>query len=514
MNGWYHSPANYAASTSSNVASPSPAPAQNAAAPPQSSNSNYSPDVVANPWNTSLLWSSGIISDHDPRSNFLPTSHWLNQSMPANVNTAPISYYYTSNTAGDTVNFYFYGHGLSVLDFRGPSRGRYNLTIDNTTSAIIDAYSQTDELANATGAELPPVIWTSNTMNEGTHSVVMSNLNNASMDYWGVVINPNNYKPGKSFVEEHGDVKTVVIASTVTAAVMVIVFALVAGLFYYFKMVRPRRRRQAAMDAEKKESLLPSTYDSSRNEDTGDMGERSLLRLNTAFLSSQGDLGRVPSRVTATTNESQYWMQPEGAFVPDDSYERQERTRGEAMFQEVRLESEENSALSSPIEYDGSPVSEVGPTTFSSEMGRPLSPLSPTNPAYATANTPTRQYPFWAPEERSPPTSTSMDLNNSRPAVNPFQDPTSPTSPMSPSGLTRSISRRGPLPTPPTALSALPPPTTTPPPRMELEDSGGGRNWRIEQDACSLHLSEEGMWDDRTGETLLPPPYAPRDYSH
>ncbi len=35
------------------------------------------------PWNTSLLWSSGIADNRDPHSNFLPAHNWHNNTMPA-----------------------------------------------------------------------------------------------------------------------------------------------------------------------------------------------------------------------------------------------------------------------------------------------------------------------------------------------------------------------------------------------------------------------------------------------
>lgn len=517
---------------------------------------SVTPDVVANPWNTSLLWSSGIVDNRDPRSSFWPAQNWINSSVPSNVNTAPISYYYASSTAGDSVNFYFTGHGLSVLDFRGPHRGKYNVTIDNASSVVIDAYSETDELAQASGSELPPVIWTSDTFDEGTHSVLMSNLNNITdMQFWGVVINPNNYRPGKSFMHTSSDAKLIIIASTVTAVIMVLIFILVGSVVYYYKLVRPRRRFQAQMDADRKdESLLPS---SSANADgpvrPPATGSSSQLRLNTNFLSSQGDLGRVPSRVTATTNESQYWLRPETEM--GEITDTRQSTRISTLFQEVRLDSQQPSALSSPT--DLSPASELDPTStvLSAELSDPLSPLSPTNNAYAPAYTPTHHFSFWEAghaQERQPPThhhSSSLNLHfasnnpfasardsshwdharlSSTPGRNPFQDPSASASGIS---LVRTASRR-PLPTPPSANTPISPmtvvyPSTTPltPDTARQSQNGGtdgnsqlsssvarsaSQRYRIEQDACSLHLSEDGIVDDHTGERLLPPPYAPR----
>lgn len=539
--------------TSDNNASPQ----QNSA----SSDAPMTPDVVANPWNTSLLWSSGILDNRDPRSSFWPASNWRNASVPENVNTAPIGYYYTSSTAGDSVNFYFSGHGLSVLDFRGPSRGKYNVTIDNTTSVIVDAYSTTDELAKSSGSELPPAIWTSETFAEGTHYVVMSNLNNVSdMNFWGVVINPNNYKPGKSFVAATSNTKVIVIASSVTAAVMTSLFLLVGSLVYYYKLLRPRRQLQAQFDAERKHGLLPPSSSSS-NLDATRSRRSSPLRLDTNFLTSQGDLGRVHSRVTATTNESQYWVRPatELAQVTDT----RQSNRTPAVFQEICLERSDVSAASSPVQ-DFSPVSEigVGSTLFQTEIGEPLSPLSPTNAAYATAHTPTHHFAFWEnipapngqPEMRqlsshqhssSLPFDSSMNASAAPaagassshfhhdriapiPNANPFRDPPAPTA----TSLTRTGSRR-PLPIPPTSASPVSPMTTLSPfanpptlPSASSDQSGtadtslqspvsvgrrASQRYRIEQDACSFHLSEDGMFDDHTGETLLPPPYAPRD---
>lgn len=526
-------------------------------------NISVTPDVVANPWNTSLLWSAGILDNRDPRSTFWPLANWYNVSVPSNVDTSPIEYYYTSDTAGDFVNFYFTGHGLSVLDYRGPRRGRYNITIDNRSSYIVDAYSDTDELARASGSQLPPVIWTSETLFEGTHSVVMTNLNNlTNIDFWGVVINPNNYRAGKSFMPSESNVKTIIIASSVTATIMFLIFILVGSLVYYCKLVRPRRRLQAQMDADRKETLLPSPSSTQNTSRQSATGSSSRLRLNTAFLSSQGDLGRVPSRVTATTNESQYWVRPE-AEMSQIAHTRQS-SRTPALFQEIRIGSPQTSALSSPTEF--SPTSEIHPssTFFSSGYAEPLSPVSPTNPADATAHTPTHTMPFGrepASQEHAHPrhptshhyshsldlltnsvsnVSSPIDANrahlhhsrmSSLPNANPFQDPVAPSSGTT---LARTGSRR-PLPTPPSATTPVSPMTmfpastvatttaTTSPtdytrshqsvsPNSHLQvSSSTGRAYRVEQDACSLHMSEDGMFDDHTGETLLPPPYAPRD---
>ena len=560
-----------ATATQSTIASSTQTPSyysSNASVTPAYATSNTSsdtapvtPDVVANPWNTSLLWSSGILDNHDPRSNFWPAKNWQNSSVPANVNTAPISYYYSSSEAGDSVNFYFTGHGLSVLDFRGPSRGRYNVTIDNAYSAIIDAYSETDELAQASGSQLPPVIWTSTTFEEGTHSVIMSNLNNISdMHFWGVVINPNNYKPGSSFRPSRStNTKLIIIASTVTAVVMVGIFILVGSIIYYCKLIRPRRRAQAQMDAERKESLLSTSPPSANTSRRTPRSSTSQLRLNTNFLSSQGDLGRVPSRVTATTNESQYWLRSETELAQISDATRTS-TRTPALFQEVHLASPVDSASSSPIDF--TPASEIDPssTIYSTETGEPLSPLSPTNHAYATAHTPTHHMAFWdtgnTPREQAPsrplpshhhssslhlypsshnfsnpnaaaPAAASSYVHHARvassPDANPFQDPVNPFA--TGTSLTRAGSRR-PLPTPPTATTPISPLTTLSPVSAvssehtrsnhsastnPTETTTAGRAYRVEQDACSLHLSEEGMFDDHTGETLLPPPYAPRD---
>ncbi|KAJ1024112.1 hypothetical protein NDA16_002951 [Ustilago loliicola] len=353
-----------------------PSPTYAAALSPDTS--PVTPDVVANPWNTSLLWSGGILDNRDPRSTFWPAANWRNSSVPSNVDTSPIDYFYSSSNTGDSVNFYFTGHGLSVLDYRGPRRGRYNVTIDNVTSVIIDAYSETDELAKASGSQLPPVIWTSETFQEGTHSVVMSNLNNITdMDFWGVVINPNNYRAGKSFMPSESNVKTIIIASSVTATIMFLIFILVGSFVYYCKLVRPRRRLQAQMDADRKEALLPNSSSSQNTSRQTAMRSSSRLRLDTAFLSSQGDLGRVPSRVTATTNESQYWVRPEAEMAQIADTRQPSRTP--ALFQEIRLGSPHPSTLSSPTEF--SPTSEVLPssTFFSTEYAEPLSPLSANN---------------------------------------------------------------------------------------------------------------------------------------
>lgn len=524
------------------------------------SNVPITPDVVANPWNTSLLWSSGIIDNRDPRSSFWPASNWRNTSVPDNVNTSPIDYYYTSLTAGDSVNFYFTGHGLSVLDYRGPFRGKYNVTIDNTTSVIIDAYSHIDELADSSGTQLPPAIWTSDTFDEGTHYVVMSNLNNfTDMNFWGVVINPNNYRPGKSFMPATSNTKVIIIASTLTAVVMIGLFLLIGSLLYYYKLVRPRRLLQAQIDNERKDVLLPPRSSSSNFETSGSR-RSSRLRLDVNFLASQGDLGRVPSRVTATTTESQYWVRSQ-TELPQGTDMRQS-SRAPAIFQEIRLDSSQVSATSSPT--DLSPVSEInlGSTIYSTENGQPFSPLSATTPAHVTAQAQPHHPAPWNAESvtnsrsgtNQPPShqrSGSMNLysssngpaalpagtstsylhhsrNGSLPYANPFQDPTAPAA----NRLARTGSRR-PLPMPPTATSpvstmAHPSPSATSPtssaadpnhsgttettPQASVSvDRSASQRYRIEQDACSFHLSEDGMFDDHTGETLLPPPYAPRD---
>ncbi|TKY87561.1 hypothetical protein EX895_003575 [Sporisorium graminicola] len=520
------------------------------------------PDVVANPWNTSLLWSGGIVDNRDPHSTFWPASNWHNLTVPGNVDTQPIGYYYSSSTAGDSVNFYFSGHGLSVLDFRGPTRGRYNVTIDNTTSVVIDAYSTTDELAQSSGTQLPPAIWTSETIDEGTHYVVMSNINNASdMNFWGVVINPNNYKPGKSFMPVTSNTKVILIASTVTAVVMLGLFILFGTFFYQYKIVRPRRRLQQQVDSERKDTLLPPRSSSSshrRLSAAAAAASSSRLRLDTNFLASQGDIGRVPSRVTATTDESQYWVRPQSQLA--EVIDMRQSTRTPAVFQEIRLSSHQDSVASSPIDY--SPDSEVGVSP--TELRQPLSPLSPTNLASATASTPTHYTAFWdarsvpyapSPIHHLPSHHHSSSLNldastngqsihgvgpstnyshhcrvASAPFANPFQDPTSATA--APIRLARAGSRR-PLPTPPTAASPISPmitpsplsiPSPAPTPSFHQNSASNtslqpstrlsrnaSQRYRVEQDACSLHLSEDGLFDDHTGETLLPPPYAPRD---
>ncbi|GAC76256.1 hypothetical protein PANT_20d00023 [Moesziomyces antarcticus T-34] len=496
------------------------------------------PDVVANPWNTSLLWSAGIVDNRDPRSNFWPIANWRNFSIPSNIDTAPIQYYYSSSNEGDSVNFVFTGHGLSVLDYRGPSRGEYNLTIDNTTTVVINAYSANDELAAATGSQLPPVIWTSDTLDEGTHSVVMSNMNNQThMHFWGIVINPNNYVPGKSFLHIASNVKTIIIASTVTASVMLLLFAIAASLFYYCKLVRPRRRLQSQMDAERKDlSLLPHSISSSS---TANSSSRSQLRLDTAFLSSQGDLGRVPSRVTATTNESQYWLQPDihHSLTADTSTRPSNRVH--ALFQEVTPISPTLSSPSSPTANTPATELDSSATAYSTSFGcEPVSPISPSN-AYATAQSPTQHRNFW---DASHQYSVAARPNHARGAstsdVDPFQDAHSVS--LSPTSLTRSASRR-PLPTPPTSMTPVSPVTlplppavpprpnqtigtahipTSPatsslgpavPPRPTSSAERESSRYRVEQDACSIHFSDNGLFDDHTGETLLPPPYAPRD---
>ncbi|EST07386.2 hypothetical protein PSEUBRA_003208 [Kalmanozyma brasiliensis GHG001] len=524
------------------------------------------PDVVANPWNTSLLWSSGILDNRDPRSTFSPSANWRNMSMPSNVDTAPISYYFSSSTAGDSVDFCFSGHGLSVLDYRGPTRGRYNLTVDNTTSVIIDAYSSTDELAKASGAELPPAIWTSETFDEGNHYVVMTNLNNVSdMNFWGVVINPNNYRPGKSFVSSGTNTKLIIIASSVTAVVMFGIFILIGSLIYYYKLVRPRRRLQAQIDTERKDAAL-LTRPSSSNVVTDSYG-RSLssssstrLRLDTNFLASQGDLGRAPSRITATTNESQFWVRSETDLAL--ALDNRRSTRTPAVFQEIRLGSVRDSAASSPVDLSPTSDFDASSTMYNTELGQPLSPLSPTNPAYAPAQTLSNQASFWgaapalqrqASTHQLPSHRHSNSLNSgsigdhsaaqaartadtslqhvraaSTPDANPFKDPRST---MALSNLARTGSRR-PLPTPPTAAASpvgpMPPqsPAVAGPPFPEAGQRhstsipehpsaslgrSASQHYRFEQDACSFHLSDDGMVDDHTGETLLPPPYAPRD---
>ncbi|ETS60350.1 hypothetical protein PaG_05551 [Moesziomyces aphidis] len=496
------------------------------------------PDVVANPWNTSLLWSAGIVDNRDPRSNFWPIANWRNFSIPSNIDTAPIQYYYSSSNEGDSVNFVFTGHGLSVLDYRGPSRGEYNLTIDNTTTVVINAYSANDELASATGSQLPPVIWTSDTLDEGTHSVVMSNMNNQThMHFWGIVINPNNYVPGKSFLHIASNVKTIIIASTVTASVMLLLFAIAASLFYYCKLVRPRRRLQSQMDAERKDlSLLPHSISSSS---TANSSSRSQLRLDTAFLSSQGDLGRVPSRVTATTNESQYWLQPDihHSLTADTSTRPSNRVH--ALFQEVTPISPTLSSPSSPTANTPATELDSSATAYSTSFGcEPVSPISPSN-AYATAQSPTQHRNFW---DASHQYSVAARPNHARGAstsdLDPFQDAHSVS--LSPTSLTRSASRR-PLPTPPTAMTPVSPVTlplppavpprpnqtigaahipTSPatsslgpavPPRPTASAERESSRYRVEQDACSIHFSDNGLFDNHTGETLLPPPYAPRD---
>ncbi|KAJ1021523.1 hypothetical protein NDA13_005562 [Ustilago tritici] len=486
------------------------------------------PDVVANPWNTSLLWSDGIMDNRDPRSTFWPLTSWHNSSVPSNVDTSPIEYYYQSTTAGDFVNFYFIGHGISVLDYRGPRRGRYNVSIDDATSFIIDAYSVTDELAKASGSQLPPVISTSETFYEGTHSVVMTNLNNLTeMDFWGVVINPNNYRAGKSFMPSASNVKTIIIASSVTATIMFLIFILVGSLIYYCKLVRPRRRLQAQMDADRKEALLPNSSSSQntfRASRQTAMGSSSRLRLDTTFLSSQGDLGRVPSRVTAATNESQYWVPPQSEMA-QVSITRQPTTRTPALSQEIRLGSPQPSALPSPT---GSRLHSSSSTCLPSAI------------QLVEYGVPTDQDRSIGVGRRE------GDSHHSRisslPNANPFQDPIAPSS-------TTTLARAGsrlPLPTPPTATTPISPMTTISPfstststatatattaaattsssptnytrsnnsiaPSNQLQVSSSARRaYRTEQDACSLHMSEDGMFDDHTGETLLPPPYAPRD---
>ncbi|SYW80103.1 uncharacterized protein UBRO2_03371 [Ustilago bromivora] len=502
-------PQDAAAPTTNNYASANPT----SAAAPSGDAIPLIPDMVANPWNTSLLWSDGIMDNRDPRSTFWPLTSWHNSSVPSNVDTSPIEYYYQSTTAGDFVNFYFIGHGLSVLDYRGPRRGRYNVSIDDATSFIIDAYSVTDELAKASGSQLPPVIWNSETLYEGTHSVVMTNLNNLTeMDFWGVVINPNNYRAGKSFMPSASNVKTIIIASSVTATIMFLIFILVGSLIYYCKLVRPRRRLQAQMDADRKEALLPnssSSQDTFRASRQTAMGSSSRLRLDTTFLSSQGDLGRVPSRVTAATNESQYWVRPQSEMA-QVSITRQPTTRTPALFQEIRLGSPQPSTLPSPTESTIQLVEYGVPTDQDRSIGAGRR---------------------------------EGDSHHSRisslPNANPFQDPIAPST----TTLARAGSRR-PLPTPPTATTPISSMTTISPfstststatattaaattsssptnytrsnnsraPSNQLQVSSSARRaYRTEQDACSLHMSEDGMFDDHTGETLLPPPYAPRD---
>ncbi|CDS02145.1 uncharacterized protein SPSC_03412 [Sporisorium scitamineum] len=570
MNATYNAPYSANSGSSSSYHSDQTSSSSYTNAANMSSDAPITPDVVANPWNTSLLWSAGIVDNRDPQSTFWPATHWHNVSVPANVDTQPIDYYYSSSTAGDSVNFYFSGHGLSVLDFRGPTRGKYNVTIDNVTSVIIDAYSTTDELASSSGTQLPPAIWTSETIDEGTHYVVMSNLNNVSdMNFWGVVINPNNYRPGKSFMPPTSNTKVILIASTVTAVVMLGLFILIGSLFYQYKIVRPRRRFQAQMDSERKDVLRPprsssSGLDNSPFRRSSAAASSSRLRLDTNFLASQGDLGRVPSRVAATTDESQYWVRPQTQLA--QVIDTRQTSRTPAVFQEILLASPHDSVASSPVDF--SPVSEMGvsPTAYSTELRQPLSPLSPTNLASATASTPTHHTTFWdsrpvpygqSPIHQLPSHRQSNSLNNSHtvlgagpgagagagastnyfhhsrvasaPLVNPFQDPSAPASA---TRLARTGSRR-PLPTPPTAASPISPMTTLSPlaapssamrsnsnqnstPNTPLQSSlSVGRNasqrYRVEQDACSLHLSEDGLFDDHTGETLLPPPYSPRD---
>ncbi|GAC94295.1 hypothetical protein PHSY_001866 [Pseudozyma hubeiensis SY62] len=557
--GVYGAPGGGSSTPTSSVAAHSSVPAQYSSSISNDSDdsngvastASMTPDVVANPWNTSLLWSSGIVDNRDPRSSFWPASNWHNISVPQNVDTAPIGYYYSSSTAGDSVNFYFTGHGLSVLDYRGPTRGKYNVTIDNVTSVIVDAYSNVDELAKSSGTELPPAIWTSETFEEGTHYVVMSNLNNITdMNFWGVVINPNNYRPGKSFKAPASNTKVIVIASTVTAVVMIGIFLLVGSLVYYYKLLRPRRLLQQQLDLERKEALLPPSS-SSTNLDVPASPTSSRLRLDTNFLASQGDLGRVPSRVTATTNESQYWVRSETELA--HFQETRQSSRTPALFQEIRLESAQDSPLYSPV--DCSPVCEMGmgSTIYSTEFGRPLSPLSPTNPAYATAQTPAYQLPFsqsrpvpnTCETTNQPPSHQhlgSLNLNSSansptvpgehaslshshhhRAASVPMAYTSrDPSAPATVTDLVRTGSRR-PLPTPPTTVSPISPMTTFPPsaqpsivatatpPSSVSVGRSASQRYRVEQDACSFRLSDDGIFDDHTGEALLPPPYAPRD---
>lgn len=471
-----------------------------------------SPDVVANPWNTSLLWSSGVANNYDPTSNFYPAGHWSNNSIPPHLNTYPINYYYSADQIGDYLNFDFSGHGLAVLDFPGPNRSKYNVTIDNT-SVVVDAYSAEDQLAKASGSQLPSSIWTSGTLYEGTHQVLITNLNDtAELQFWGVVINPENYRAGKSFANTTSNIRLVTIAASVSAVVVSLLFILGGSVFYYFKVSRPRKRLEAQIAADGGDKRLLDTRAHHRRRSSF-ASSRPDLRLNMHFNSSQGDLGRVPSRATATTHESQYWVRPDTGFAV--SHVAAETTRP-AMLQQ------RHTLVSSPSLQSQSQTSLVSPLREFSERemyATASSPFTPVSPAYHTAphhqqqqqqqhdvpsaglvhshslahkpTSPASPHPFHSLHARTQSTPAAP--------TDPFRD----TSSVSPTGLQRNSTLRRPLPIPPVNQQhSQQEQERVVPPRIH-----------VEQDAGSIHLSEHREDDDedeRGPNTVLPPPYSPR----
>lgn len=230
----------------------------------------YPVNVASTPDHSALLWSSKLANNSESYkfSGFLPRTSWQANPLPEGLISPPIDSYYSSTQLDAHIGFAFNGEALAVLDYRGPNRGIFNITIDSVTT-VIDGFSAVDELSDVSGTQLPPVIWTSSKLSNGRHQVTIANmrdqrLSNPELQFWAVMVNPDNYlNPASS--SSSGGMQPAIRGAIISASVVTVFFLAIGALIYL--RLKKRRERELKLRGDRTYIDSRSSIDSwsSRN---------------------------------------------------------------------------------------------------------------------------------------------------------------------------------------------------------------------------------------------------------
>ncbi|PWN53269.1 hypothetical protein IE53DRAFT_360123 [Violaceomyces palustris] len=283
-----------------------------------------------------LIWSKDILGN--ATDQFWPPASWLQVKAPDNV---PLEYYYRTSQKGAKVTFYFNGTGIGILDFKGPSRGFYNITIDNdyAQSALVNAYSSVSDL-DSVGSGLPNMIYESSQyLEDGEHLVTISMMDSSKytntssdLEFWAAVVNPDDYVAGVTFVVEPAS-HTLLIALATALGVSAFLLATVA--FLYLRRRRRQKKQTAALHDERSyrvsiDSRAPGQREMSSRSQAGGLlmpfeqhgaGDRNGYRQSNAssevliLNSAQAESGASLSPGSATFFHSSYDSPHSGSVV-------------------------------------------------------------------------------------------------------------------------------------------------------------------------------------------------------
>ncbi|EPQ30574.1 uncharacterized protein PFL1_02098 [Pseudozyma flocculosa PF-1] len=156
----------------------------------------------------SLIWTSTLLGSRDFDQMIKPDpGAWQLEFLPPNFPFRPLDRFYNTTAENTLLEFIFFGHRVSVLDLKGPNRGKYKIYLDGNVT-VVDAYSaesQPDAYTQGrVNSTLPPPIWTSGNLTSDLHSLGIETVHDdrqpaPQLHFYGALINPDNYNDTQSF---------------------------------------------------------------------------------------------------------------------------------------------------------------------------------------------------------------------------------------------------------------------------------------------------------------------------